>query len=130
MKVRCVDKPWGYELIIAHTEQYAAKILNIRFGHRLSLQHHFAKDETLFPLQGETELEIDVDEREPLRSRMLPDQSYRVRPGKVHRLTALTDARVLEVSTPELDDVVRWEDDYGRALSLRNQGKVPPAGSL
>ena len=130
MKVRCVDKPWGYELIVAHTEQYAGKILNIRAGHRLSLQHHFAKDETLFLLHGETELEIDIDEREPLRWRMLPDKSYRVRPGQVHRLTALTDARVLEVSTPELDDVVRWEDDYGRASSPRNQGKVPPTGSL
>jgi mannose-6-phosphate isomerase len=114
MKVRRVVKPWGCELLLAHTEGYAGKILCIRAGERLSLQHHVVKDETLFVLEGETELELEVDAQPPCCRRMAADESYRVRAGQRHRLRALTDARVLEVSTPELDDVVRWEDDYGR----------------
>ena len=114
MKLQRVEKPWGYEVIFAHTEWYAGKILCIRSRRRLSLQHHCAKDETLFLLDGEVELELEVGGGQSLSRRMGSDQSYRVRPGQIHRLAALTDARVLEVSTPELDDVVRWEDDYGR----------------
>jgi mannose-6-phosphate isomerase len=114
MKVRRVEKPWGYELLLACTERYAGKILGIRAGQRLSLQHHVAKDETLYLLEGELELELEAAARRLRPRRMAPDRSYRIRAGRRHRLTALTDARVLEVSTPELDDVVRWEDDYGR----------------
>jgi mannose-6-phosphate isomerase len=114
MKVRRVEKPWGYELLLACTERYAGKILCIRAGQRLSLQHHAAKDETLYLLEGEIELELQAAARPLQPRRMAPDRSYRIRAGRRHRLKALTDARVLEVSTPELDDVVRWEDDYGR----------------
>ena len=112
MKVQRADKPWGYELLLARTERYAGKLLCIQAGQRLSLQHHTVKDETLILLEGETELEIDTGRR--TRRRMAKDRSYRVQAGRKHRLTALTDARVLEVSTPEIEDVVRWEDDYGR----------------
>jgi mannose-6-phosphate isomerase-like protein (cupin superfamily) len=116
MKVQRVEKPWGFELLLARTEQYAGKILCIRGGHRLSLQHHARKDETLFLLQGEMVLEWEAEPFEPHRHRMLADEAYRVRAGQRHRLVALSDARVLEISTPELDDVVRWEDDYGRCV--------------
>jgi mannose-6-phosphate isomerase-like protein (cupin superfamily) len=115
MRVRRKEKPWGYELLLAHTERYVGKILCIRAGQRLSLQHHTIKDETLFLLEGETELELEVHARGPVCQRMAKDRSYHVRAGQKHRVAALTDARVLEVSTPEIDDVVRWEDDYGRA---------------
>jgi mannose-6-phosphate isomerase len=112
VKVERIDKPWGYELLFALTDHYAAKILCISAGERLSLQHHTAKDETLFLLEGETELELEAGETP--RCRMATDESYRVKAGRRHRLKAMTDARVLEVSTPHLEDVVRWEDDYGR----------------
>jgi mannose-6-phosphate isomerase len=123
MKVERLDKPWGYELLLARTEQYAGKILCIRAGRRLSLQHHSAKDETLFLLDGETELELAVDQPCPLRCRMARDESYRVRAGQKHRLRAVSDARVLEISTAELEDVIRWEDDYGRAPAGIDYGK-------
>jgi mannose-6-phosphate isomerase len=113
MRVRREEKPWGWELLLARTERYAGKILCVRAGHRLSLQQHVIKDETLFLLEGEVDLEVGT--QPPRHRRMAMDQSYRVRAGQRHRLTALTDARVLEISTPELEDVVRWEDDYGRA---------------
>jgi mannose-6-phosphate isomerase-like protein (cupin superfamily) len=118
MKLQRLNKPWGYELLLAHTERYAGKILYIRAGHRLSFQCHTTKDETLVLLEGETELELETETRERFSLQMDPEQSYRVRAGQWHRLTGLTDARVLEVSTPELDDIVRLEDDYGRATVL------------
>src|SRR6266511_392390 len=114
MRVQRVEKPWGYELLLAHTPWYAGKILCIRRGQRLSLQHHINKDETLFLLEGEALLELGPGPQTIHCQRMAPDVSYRVLARQRHRLTALTDARVLEVSTPELEDVVRWEDDYGR----------------
>jgi mannose-6-phosphate isomerase-like protein (cupin superfamily) len=127
MKVQRVEKPWGFELLLAHTEQYAGKILCVWSGHRLSLQHHARKDETLFLLQGEMVLELETGPFEPHRQRMLADEAYRVRAGQRHRLVALSDARVLEISTPELEDVVRWEDDYGRCAGpterLRREAK-------
>jgi mannose-6-phosphate isomerase len=124
MKVKRTDKPWGYELLLARTEQYAGKILCIRAGHRLSLQHHALKDETLFVLDGETQLELQVEEHAFVTIRMARDRSYHIPPGQRHRLTAIAEARVLEVSSPELDDVVRWDDDYGRAAptGVRGQG--------
>jgi len=115
MKVERQEKPWGYELLLARTEWYAGKILFIRAGRRLSLQHHDLKDETLFLLEGEAELQTETGRSGTVWQRMLRDESYRVLPGQRHRLAARTDARILEVSSPELEDVVRWEDDYGRA---------------
>lgn len=114
MVVRCTHKPWGCEILLASTESYAGKILFIRAGQRLSLQHHARKDETLYLLGGDAVLELEADDCSLLPYPMVSTHSYRVRAGQRHRLTAVTHTRVLEISTPELSDVVRWEDDYGR----------------
>jgi len=114
---RVVEKPWGGEEIFAETERYVGKILTVHAGHALSLQYHEQKDETMRVLEGRCELhlgrtpgsaELDVVE-------LGPGDVRRVSPGVRHRLVALTDVRILEVSTPELYDVVRLEDRYGRA---------------
>lgn len=111
---RRVDKPWGHELIWALTERYCGKLLHIRAGHRLSLQYHRRKDETIHVQAGT--LVLVVDEGAGLVEKTLgPGESYHIRPLTQHRMVALTDCDVLEVSTPELDDVVRLEDAYGRA---------------
>ncbi len=113
-RVTRVEKPWGHELVWAHTERYVGKILHIRAGERLSLQFHRVKDETIHVQSGE--LSFVVDENGALTERQLhPGESYRIRPGTRHRMIATTDCDVLEASTPELDDVVRLDDRYGRA---------------
>ncbi|MCY4640275.1 MAG: cupin domain-containing protein [Chloroflexi bacterium] len=110
---RRVPKPWGYELIWAETGRYAAKILHVEEGHQLSLQYHRAKDETIHVQRGT--LLLLVDEGEGLTERRLgPGESYHIAPGIRHRLRAESDCDVLEASTPELGDVVRLEDAYGR----------------
>lgn len=110
-----IDKPWGHELIWAHTDRYVGKILRIRAGEALSLQYHRRKDETLYVLSGT--LELTLGERaEALTTQVLgPGDGVHLWPGRVHRLAARSDCEVLEVSTPELDDVVRLADRYGRA---------------
>ena len=109
-----VEKPWGYELIWAHAERYVGKILHIAAGHALSLQYHRRKDETIHLLSGSMRLEYDRGEG--LREVLLrPGESVRIVPGMVHRMVALEECEVLEASTPELEDVVRLEDRYGRA---------------
>ena len=108
-----VEKPWGYELIWAHTERYAGKILHIRKGESLSYQYHKVKDETIYLLRGSMELEIG-DERGRERQRFEPGACFHIAPGTRHRMMAMEDCDILEVSTPELDDVVRLEDRYGR----------------
>jgi mannose-6-phosphate isomerase len=110
-----VEKPWGYELIWAHTDRYVGKILHIDAGHALSLQYHQRKDETLYLLAGTLDLEVGDDERALQTIVLQPGESVHVWPGRRHRLTARTTCDVLEVSTPELDDVVRLSDRYGRA---------------
>ena len=111
--MRRVDKPWGHEVIWAQTERYVGKILHICAGARLSRQYHRVKDETLLVQQGEMDLELG--DGEALRTqRMGPGDSIHIAPGTVHRMVAVTDVDVVEVSTPELDDVVRLLDDYGR----------------
>ncbi len=108
-----VEKPWGYELWWAHTEKYVGKLLHVKAGHRLSLQYHRVKDETIHLLAGE--LLLVLDEGQGLIERpMAPGESVRLRPGTVHRMVAVTDCDILEASTPEVDDVVRLEDAYGR----------------
>ena len=110
---RRIEKPWGYELIWAHTERYVAKILHIDAGRRLSFQYHEQKDETLRVQSGT--MRLHYDEGEGLKTwDMGPGDIYHVRPGTRHRMEAVTDVDVFEVSTPELDDVVRLEDDFGR----------------
>ena len=112
--VRRVEKPWGYELIWAHAPRYVGKILHINRGHRLSLQYHNRKEETLHVLAGQ--LRLVVDEGTGLAEiELAPGDSYHIAPLTKHRMIAITDCDLLEASTPELDDVVRLEDAYGRA---------------
>ena len=111
-----VEKPWGYELIWAHAEQYVGKILFVRAGQALSLQFHKVKDESWYVQDGRAELEIGAaGVATPASEVVGPGAAFRLRPGTVHRVRALEDTTLLEVSTPHLDDVVRLEDRYGRA---------------
>ncbi len=114
--VEKVSKPWGYELIWAHTDQYVGKILFIKSGEALSLQYHKQKDETIYIINGKMNLEIMKNGKRRIH-KMLKGDSFRIKPGTIHRMAAVTDCLVCEVSTPELDDVVRLEDKYGRAKS-------------
>ncbi len=110
-----VDKPWGYEVIWAHTDLYVGKLLFVRAGEALSLQFHEEKDETLHLLDGTLRLEVGPGLDALTDCTLLEGQSIRIEPGTLHRITAETDCRILEASTPELDDVVRVQDRYGRA---------------
>jgi len=113
MEIVRVEKPWGWELWWARTDRYVGKLLHVKAGHQLSLQYHVVKDETIHLQQGE--LVLLVDEGGGLVERRLaPGESYHIKPGIRHRMIAVTDCDVLEVSTPEVDDVVRLEDAYGR----------------
>ena len=110
-----VDKPWGHELIWAVAEEYAGKILFVKAGESLSLQFHNVKDEAWYVLDGRAKLELSGPGERMLNSDVIgPGEAFRFPPGTVHRLTALEDTRIVEVSTPQLDDVVRLEDRYGR----------------
>ena len=111
--MRRVDKPWGYELVWAETARYVGKVLHIRAGQRLSRQYHRVKEETLMVQAGEMDLEVGPAHAVETR-RMKEGDVFHVTPGTIHRMTGVTDVSVLEVSTPELDDVVRLEDVYGR----------------
>jgi mannose-6-phosphate isomerase-like protein (cupin superfamily) len=114
MSGKRIDKPWGYEEIWAHTDKYVGKVLHIFKGRRLSEQFHRVKDETIYVLSGDLQLEINGGEQILILS---PGESYRIETGVIHRFVASehgTDVRLMEVSTPELGDVVRTEDDYGR----------------
>jgi mannose-6-phosphate isomerase-like protein (cupin superfamily) len=113
--VRRVEKPWGYEIHYALTDRYCGKVLFVRAGEELSLQYHEVKDETLYLQAGRAEIVVGgrTDALEILPAE--PGDAYRVRPGTIHRIRAIEDSTFLEVSTPELDDVVRLEDRYGRA---------------
>ena len=110
-----VEKPWGWELWWAHTDRYVGKILFIKAGEQLSLQYHEQKDETIYIQEGEMVFIVDTQDGEGLRElHMKPGDAFHVQPGTVHRMRALTDVLVLEASTPEVEDVVRLEDSYGR----------------
>ena len=111
---RTVDKPWGHELWWAHTERYAGKILHVRAGQRLSLQYHEHKDETSYLLSGRMLLTKGTSETDLTETEIGPGHGWRNLPGEIHTIEAIEDSDVLEVSTPELDDVVRLEDRYGR----------------
>jgi mannose-6-phosphate isomerase-like protein (cupin superfamily) len=110
-----VDKPWGYELIWAKTDRYVGKVLHIEAGHALSLQYHKVKDETIRINAGKLLLEVEEPGQARRKVELAPGDSFHLRPGTIHRMIALETCDVLEVSTPELDDVVRLEDRYGRA---------------
>lgn len=109
-----VDKPWGYELVWARTERYVGKVLHIEPGHVLSLQYHNRKDETIHVLKGEIIFRIKEGDALTER-RMREGESYHIAPLTVHQMEAVRAADLLEASTPELDDVVRLQDRYGRA---------------
>jgi mannose-6-phosphate isomerase len=109
-----IDKPWGHEIIFALTGEYIGKILFIKKGHRLSLQYHKQKDETLYCLKGKASLIIKNGDVTNIIS-LVPDCSHQVEPMTIHRLEAIEDTTLVEVSTPEVEDVIRLEDDYGRA---------------
>ena len=117
---RRVDKPWGHELIWAETDLYVGKILHVNAGEALSVQKHRVKDETLHLLGGEVRLFAGPSPEELVDVRLLEGESYRVPPGTVHKIEAITDADVLEASTPHLEDVVRFQDRYGR---VNDEGK-------
>jgi mannose-6-phosphate isomerase len=109
------EKPWGYELLWACTSRYAGKILHIEAGGRLSLQYHERKEETLHLLSGRMRMELELEDGAWFDEEIGPGTCIHVPTGRRHRMTAVETCDVLEVSTPELDDVVRVQDDYGRA---------------
>ena len=111
---RRVEKPWGHEVWWAQTDRYAGKILFVEAGHQLSLQLHREKDETSYLLSGRLRLLQGPTEAELVERELMPGDVWRNEPGTVHSIEALEDATVFEVSTPELDDVVRLQDRYGR----------------
>ncbi len=115
VEVRRVPKPWGHETIWAHTDRYVGKILHITAGHALSVQYHERKDETVHLMNGEMRYWVQLPGEAGLRDQHLTaGQSFRITPGTIHYMEAITDCNVLEASTPELDDVVRLQDRYGR----------------
>jgi mannose-6-phosphate isomerase len=114
-EARKVEKPWGHELIWAEAEQYVGKVLFVKAGESLSLQFHREKDESWLVHAGRAKVELGSAGDAVLREEVVgPGAAFRFRPGTVHRVTALEDTTILEVSTPQLDDVVRLEDRYGR----------------
>jgi mannose-6-phosphate isomerase-like protein (cupin superfamily) len=113
VEIQTVPKPWGHETIWAHTDRYVGKILHINAGHSLSVQYHNKKDETVHLLNGELIYRVKLgDKLEDMR--LTRGQSFRITPGTVHQMEAVTDCDILEASTPELEDVVRLQDRYGR----------------
>jgi mannose-6-phosphate isomerase len=112
---RKVEKPWGYELIWAESDHYVGKVLFVKAGESLSLQFHRVKDESWLVQQGRAKLELGSAGDAMLKEEVIaPGATFRFRPGTVHRITAIEDTTIVEVSTAHLDDVVRLEDRYGR----------------
>ena len=111
---RRVEKPWGFELIWAHTDRYAGKLLVVETGKRLSLQLHEVKEESIYVAAGKLLLYLENDEGDVVTREMGPGEHSHIPVGRRHRFEAIERVEIVEVSTPELDDVVRIEDDYGR----------------
>jgi mannose-6-phosphate isomerase len=111
---RRVDKPWGHELIWAHTDRYVGKILVIEAGKRLSLQRHLVKDESILMSAGLLRLHLEDDEGTVSVEELRPGDHRHIATGRIHRYEAIERSTIIEISTPELDDVVRLEDDFGR----------------
>lgn len=111
--VTIVPKPWGHEVIWAHTDRYVGKILHIKAGHQLSVQYHRRKDETVYLLSGELNYWVKLGETME-NMQLKVGEAFRITPGTIHYMEAVTDCDVLEASTPDLDDVVRLSDRYGR----------------
>ncbi len=117
---KIVSKPWGHEVIFAATKDYVGKILVIKAGHRLSLQFHKVKEETIYLQSGDLSFQIENDSGVIEEHKMKAGESFHILPNRKHRMIAITDCEIFEVSTPHLEDVVRLEDNYGR---------VPDSGS-
>ena len=111
---RRVDKPWGHELIWAHTDRFVGKVLVIETGKRLSLQRHVTKDESILVSSGRLRLYLEDDDGVVRQLELGPGEHRHVATGRIHRYEAIERCELIEVSTPELDEVVRLEDDYGR----------------
>ena len=111
---RRVDKPWGHELWYALTDRYAGKILHVEAGHRLSLQFHQHKDESSYLLSGRLKLITGTSVTDLVETEVGPGHAWRNEPGAIHTVEAIETAQILEVSTPEVDDLVRLDDAYGR----------------
>ena len=120
-KIKITKKPWGEECLFAKTDKYAGKILIVRKGHRLSLQYHKVKDETLYLEEGILRLIIAKGKHNLVSRTVTAGESFRVSPKTLHRFEAVENCRLIEVSTPELADVVRMEDDYGRAKPTKRK---------
>ena len=133
-QIRRVEKPWGFEIWWAHTDQYAGKLLHVEQGHRLSLQYHQHKDESSYLLTGCVRLSKGAGIDELATTLMNPGDCWRTRPGEVHTLEALEPSKILEASTPQLEDVIRLMDDYGRASDrspeIAHPVPTPPARLL
>jgi mannose-6-phosphate isomerase len=110
-----VEKPWGYELRWGITDRYAGKLLHINKGEALSLQYHERKDEYLYVVKGAVDMELGEAGGQLTKHRLTAGDTLHITPGTRHRMTSVDDADIFEVSTPEIDDVVRLEDRYGRA---------------
>src|SRR5690349_14961748 len=115
LPIKRVEKPWGYELIFAKTGQYVGKILHINKGHQLSLQYHREKEETIYLASGKMMFLFEETQGKLSEILLTPGEAHHVPPGKQHRMIAIEDCDIFEVSTPQLEDVVRLEDSYGRS---------------
>ena len=114
-EARRIEKPWGWELLWAHADRYVGKVLFVRAGESLSLQFHRQKDESWYVQSGRAKLELGDSGEAVLKEEVIrAGACFRFRPGTVHRVTAVEDTTIIEVSTPHLDDVVRLDDRYGR----------------
>jgi mannose-6-phosphate isomerase len=111
--IKHVSKPWGHETIWAHTDTYVGKVLHIKAGEALSVQYHNVKDETVYLMSGELIYRVWQNDQ-PVNVNLKIGEAFRITPGTVHQMEAVTDCDILEVSTPHLDDVVRIKDRYGR----------------
>ncbi len=112
---RRIDKPWGFEVLFAHTPKYSGKLIFVKKGHRLSYHYHEVKDESMYVHQGAVEIEIEESNGKFVKMVAKPGSCFRIPPRAKHRMKAIEDTTLFEVSTPELDDINRLEDDYGRA---------------
>jgi quercetin dioxygenase-like cupin family protein len=120
-EIQVKPKPWGEEIWFASTDKYAGKILKVKKGHRLSLQYHEKKQETQYLYKGQVKFTFGKD-KDSLQDVILnPGDKFDVHPNTIHRVEALEDSEIFEVSTPELDDVVKLEDDYGRSGKGNNE---------
>jgi mannose-6-phosphate isomerase len=127
--VNKTEKPWGHEILVVCNERYALKDIFIKAGTRSSLQYHVRKLETILILSGRILVDSGVDGDQISQETYGAGDSYTVTPGTHHRVTALEDARLIEVSTPDLDDVVRVQDDYGRGTTGGVVGKADRAAA-